>query len=119
MALGTAEGQAHPGGAGGLGAILDGVGPELLLVARGGTIPQRVAVEACGDLLVDRHARKQVAGELLDGELVERQVLIDRPHNPVAVPPGVGAKLVVLVTVTLGEAGQVEPVAAPALTEMW
>ena len=57
---------------------------------------------------------QQVAGELLDGELVERHVGVERLDHPVAVRPD-RPRAVLLVAVGVGVAGQVEPAPGPAL----
>ena len=58
----------------------------------------RVAVEAGGDLLLDGRVLQHVARDLLDREVAERQVAVERVDHPVAVLPG-GAALVLLVAV--------------------
>ncbi len=65
-------------------------------------------------LLVERRVRQQVAGELLDGELVERQVLVEGLDHPVAVRPHL-AVVVEVDAVRVGVAGDVEPVPAAML----
>ena len=88
------------------------VGAGDVLVA--GVLAQRAeAVEAAGDeegrvLRIDL-----VAGELLFDEFVVGLVAVETLHHVVAIAPGVGAVHVVLVAVALGEADDVEPVAAP------
>ena len=57
---------------------------------------------------------QQVAGDLLDDELVEGLVAVERLHDPVAIFPD-GARLIEGVAVGIGVARQVEPVPAPAL----
>ena len=57
---------------------------------------------------------QQVAGELLDGELVERQVAVEGVDDPVAVGPDL-AVVVEVDAVRVGVAGGVEPVAAAVL----
>ena len=63
-----------------------------------------VAVEAGGDLLVERRVRQQVAGELLDRELVERHVAVEGVDHPVAPAPH-RPVAVALVAVGVGVAG--------------
>ena len=46
-----------------------------------------VAMEGGGDALVQRGIGEKVAGNLLDGELIERHVAIERVDDPVAPPP--------------------------------
>ena len=55
-----------------------------------------------------------LAGELLDGELIERLVAVERLHDPVAVGPD-GADVVEMEAVGVGVAHGVEPVAAEVL----
>ena len=47
-----------------------------------------VAHEAAGDLVVDRRVGQQIAGNLLDGELIEWLIVVERIHDPVAPHPG-------------------------------
>ena len=61
-----------------------------------------------------RRARQQVAGDLLDDELVVGQVAVEGVDDPVAVEADL-ARLVLLVAVGVGVAGGVEPDPAPAL----
>src|SRR5262249_5697617 len=118
VALAAADGHAEPDLAGGVDAIDAGLDAALLLIDAAFLGGQRVAVDAVGDLLSQRGARQQVAGQLLDGELVERQVAIERADEPVPIAPGEWPAGVLFVAVTVGIAGQVEPVAAPALAIM-
>ena len=57
---------------------------------------------------------QQVAGELLDDELVERQVAIERPDDPIAVGPHL-AVVVEVQAVRVAVAGGVEPEAGHVL----
>ena len=57
---------------------------------------------------------EHVAGDLLDGELAERQVPIEGVDDPVAVHPG-GAAAVLLVAVGVGVSREVQPGTGPAL----
>ncbi len=75
-------------------------------------------MEAGGRLLGKRGVGEQVAGKLLDGELVKRHVLVDGPDHPVAVSVRIGAGRVLLVAVAVGIAGQVQPVPSPAFAEV-
>ncbi len=90
-----------------LEAVLLDVDPALL-------VELAVAVEAGRDLLLERRVLQHVAGELLDGEVAERQIAIERVDHPVAVLPG-RAALVLLVAVRVGVAREVEPRPRPAL----
>ena len=66
---------------------------------------------------VERGVRAEVAGELVDGELVERHVAVQGVDDPVAVLPD-RARGVDAVAVRVGVAGQVEPGPRPALAVM-
>ena len=72
------------------------------------------AIEAGGDLLIERGIRQQIAGKLLDREFVERQVAIEGPNHPIAIRP-VLAVIVEVNAVRVGIAGRIEPVASPML----
>ena len=62
--------------------------------------------------------RQQIASDLLDRELIERQVAIDRVDDPVAPAISIGPRIVLLVTVAVGVASHVEPMPSPPLTEV-
>ena len=73
-----------------------------------------VALEAGGDQLVEGRVFQQVAGDLVDRELVERLVPVERLDDPV--PVGVHLPVVVVVdAVGVPVAGGVEPVAGAVL----
>ena len=55
-----------------------------------------------------RRARQHVAGDLLDRELVERQVAVERVDHPVAILPD-AAPVVFLVSVRVGVAREIQP----------
>ena len=110
----AAGGQAEPDLRRRLGAVA-GVEDEVFLVDRAALVGRDVAaVEAGGDLLIERAVRQQVAGQLLDRELVERLVLVEGVDDPVAVGPDL-AVVVEVDAVRVGVAGGVEPVAAAML----
>src|SRR5207249_986957 len=74
VALATTDRQPEEDRAGGIDAIDDRLDPELLDVDAAFLIAKRIAVEAGRHLLALRGVGEQIAGELLDGEAVERQV---------------------------------------------
>ncbi len=92
------------------GRAVHGVTEEELVVDRSALAGRHVAPrEAGGRLLVAAGVRQEVAGDLLDGEAVERHVGVEGLHDPVAVGPHL--PLVVEVeAVRVGIAGGVEPV---------
>ena len=118
VALGTADRQPQPDAAGGGHAIEDRLDAKLLLVGAPFGVGERLAVKGRGQPLARRRARQQVAGQLLDREAIERHVGVDRVDHPIAIPPGVGPRVVLLIAVGVGIAGQVEPVPAPAFAEV-
>ena len=67
-----------------------------------------VAGKTGGDLLFERRAGEQVARQLLNDELVERQIVVDGLDQPIAPRPHV-AMAVDAVAVRVGVAGRVEP----------
>ena len=108
VAARAADGEPEPDGAGRLDAVDD-----VLDLCLGGdraalAVEHVVAVEAGGDELIKRRLRQQVAGELLDGELVKRHVAVQRIDDPVAPVPLV-AGAVGLEAVGVGVARGVEP----------
>jgi hypothetical protein len=114
VALGAADRQPEPDGAGRRRPVGHGVEAELQRVDPPLLVEHRVAVEPGGDLLRRGGVRQQVPGELLDGEPVERHVGVERVDHPVAVRPD-GARPVLLVAVGVGVPGQVEPPPRPPL----
>ena len=53
--------------------------------------------------MILRRTLQEVAGELFDGELVERQVAVEGVDHPVPEPPGDGPRLIGEVAVGVGE----------------
>ena len=97
---------------------IDGRGvAELLDVDAPLLVDHRVAMKTGGDSLVEGRARKQVAGDLLNGEAVKRHVVVEGPDDPVAVGPD-RAFPVFLIAIGIGVTGAIEPVSAPALAVM-
>ena len=118
MALGAVEREAHPSGAGRADAVDHGVEAVFVRVGAAFFVEHRVAVEARGDEVVGRGARQEVAGELLDAELVVGEVSVQGLHDPVTVGPD-GARTVFLEAVGVGVAGEVEPATGPAFAVAW
>ena len=115
VALRAADGQAEPDRARRADAIEDAVDAELLHVDAAFLVGGRVAMEARGDALRFAGVREEVAGELFDREAIERQVGVERAHDPVAVFPNT-ARGVDRVAVAVGIARLIEPPATPAFT---
>jgi hypothetical protein len=106
--------HAEPGRAGRADAVDHRVEPVLERVDPPLLVQHRVPVKAGGDALRRRGVGQQVAGQLLDRELVEGHVGVDRVDHPVAVRPD-RPLAVLLVAVGVGVAGEVEPAAGPTL----
>ena len=75
------------------------------------------AVVACRDFLVDGGIRKQISGELLTGELVKGQVVVEGINDVVALG-GDTVILVTMITAGVGIAHEVEPVHRHAFTKV-
>ena len=65
-------------------------------------------IERGGENLIAVGVRQQVAGQLPGEELVVRQIVVERAHDPIAIRP-LRVELVGLVAVRVGVAGRVEP----------
>ena len=114
VAAGAAQGHSHPHGGGGFHAV-DHV-LSLILLRNGATleVDHVVAIETGGDFLLLGGLGKQIAGELLHGEAVERHVAVERVDHPVAPGPHV-AMAVDVIAVCVGVTGEVEPLHGHAL----
>ena len=75
-------------------------------------------MESCRDTLFDCRVGQQVAGDLLNRELIERHVAIESIDHPVAITPRIQANAVLLVTIAVRIAGEIQPVAAPFFAVM-
>ena len=88
--------------------ILHGLDPVFLGVAAALVIDLRIAVEAGGDLLLQRRLWQQVSSELLNCKLIERLVAVEGVDHPLAVRPD-GAREIHLITIGVGIARQIQP----------
>ena len=118
VTLGAADGESEPDGARRRGAVDGGLRPVEFEIGAGFVVFQGVAVKPGGDLLLQRGRGQQVAGQLLDRELVERLVAVDGVDDPVAVKVRVRPQRIVEVAGAVGIAREVEPVPAPAFAEV-
>ena len=117
VALGAFEGRAKPDDAQRADAVVDLVHARLLRVGAGLDVRGRAAVEAGGDALRLGGVRQHIAGKLLDGELREGHVGVERVDNPVAIRPEV-AEVVALEAVGVCVTCVVEPRPGPADAEL-
>ncbi len=88
---------------------------ELLRDNRAFLVDHAVAEEAGGDELGLRAVGQEVAGDLLDQELVVGQVAVQGLNHPIT-PGPLLAREVLFVTVAVSVAGRVQPVPRPFLT---
>ncbi len=114
MALGALDGQAEDPLADAVHAVEHGLHAELLGIDAPFLVDHRIAEEARGDELVLAGAGEQVAGDLLDDELVIREVPVQGVDDPIAVGEDLPG-LVLLVAVRVGITSGVEPDPPPAL----
>ena len=108
VALRASHRQSHPDRHGCIDAIDHRHVAKLLVVGAPFVIGQRVAVEGGGDQIPCGCMRQQVAGKLQTSELVERERLIERLHDPVAVRPD-GSGRIVCVASRIGIPRQIQP----------
>ena len=118
VTLGTGHRRAHPHGHRRVDPIDHRDVAELLVAGPAFVVRQGVAVERGRGQLVVRRVRQQVAGELFDRELVERQVAVEGFDDPIAVRPNC-ARGVVRVPRAVGVPGQVEPHSRPVFPVGW
>jgi hypothetical protein len=109
MTLGAADRQAEPNRSRRVGAIDGALDAELLGIGATFLIEGRIAMKPRRHELLVPAIGKHVAGELLDGESIERHVLVEGGNQPIAPGPD-GAPAVDGVAVGVGVASQVEPV---------
>ncbi len=104
----TAHGQAHERVGRGLDAIDDVF--DLVLRRNGAALEVHhvIPVEPGGDLLRVGGVWQQIARDLVDGELVEREIPVERVDHPVAPVPHL-AQAVDVIPVGVGVARSVEP----------
>ena len=117
VAGGASDGESKEHGAGGVDAIfgvnrLEFLGNDATFV-RGGV----AAMEAGGDPLVKRSIGQQIAGDLLNGELIEFLVLIEGADDPIAIGPDL-AEVVDVDAVCVGVACGIKPIARAMLAPL-
>ena len=108
VALGAGHRQPQPRRARRVDTVEEVVEPLLFGDRAPLAVQEVIAVEAAGDLLLVGRVRQQVAGQLLDRELVERHVGVEGFHHPVAPDPLPGVAIL-LKAVGVGVARGIEP----------
>ncbi len=117
VALRATDREAEPRGAHRVHAI-DDVEVEIFGVDDAALVAgHHVAHEAGGDLLVARGARQQIAGELLDRELIERFVGVEGVDHPLAPEPHLAQRIIVIAA-GVAVSREVQPRQREPLTEV-
>jgi len=117
VATGAGESEPHPDRAHRLDAIHHRGDAPLLFINPAFGVCQGLTVEGGRENLIGRRVLDEIAGKLLNRELVEGHVGIDRVDDPVTIAPRIGPMVVFFKTVAVGIAGAVEPVTPPAFSE--
>ena len=117
VALGAFQRRAEPDGTGGVDAVDDLIDAAFFGLGTGFNIGRRAAVEAGGDDLSRGGIRQEVAGDLLQRELIEGHVRVQGVDHPVAVGPDL-AEVIALKAVGVRVACEVQPRARPAHAEL-
>ena len=118
VALCTAGCQSHPCCAKSGRPIQNLVHAVFLQVRSPFAIAQRVPQKTGPHSLGNCGIGNQVSGQLLDGELVKRQVSIERIDDPLPIAPGHGAQKILQVAVAVSVVSQIKPPPRPSLAEM-
>lgn len=118
MAAGASNAQPQPNGACRLSPIKHGFDSELLLISPSFGVRQRLPMKGGGQHLLRSCRWKQVPRQLLNGEAVERQIVIEGLDHPVAITPSIRSWPVFLIPVTVRIAGHVQPVSAPTFAKV-
>jgi len=116
VAAGACHGQAEPDGAGGFGLVKDIFDTIFLGDPPPFPIDHVVSVEAGGQNLIGMSFGNEVAGDLVDCELVKGHVVVEGLNNPVAPGPH-AAFAVTLISIGVGIAGSIEPIPGHPLAE--
>src|SRR5262245_42119597 len=90
MAFGATDRQTQPDRAGGRRAVNSGFAAKLLRIDATFFVRERLAMESSRGLLRKSGVGQQVAGNLLNGKLIERHVAIDHLDYPIAIEVSVG-----------------------------
>jgi len=118
VALGAAYGQAKPHGARRGRSVHGRFATIEFEVRTRFVILERIAVKAGGYFLLDRGPGQKISRELFNGELIERQILVDGVDHPVTIKISVRAKRVVEIPAAVRVAGEVEPISSPSFAEV-
>ncbi len=106
MTLSTPHRQPQPGRAGSVDAIDHRIVPVLERIDAAFLIDHRVAMKTGRDQIGLSRSGKQVTGQLLDSELVERHIVVDGSQYPIAVRPN-RTWAILFIAIGIGITGQV------------
>ena len=116
VTLRAADREAEPDRTHGVGAINGLFKESLVQFDATLTVAQRIAVEAGGDAILGGGVGQQVSRKLQGGEAVKRHVGIERVDDPLPPPPSPRAGEIFFIAVRVRIAGQIKPLASPALS---
>jgi len=108
VTLRATDGKPEPNRAYRAHTVHRGLATKLLLVHAALLVGERLALEGRGELLLARHVRQQIARELLDGETIERHVVVEGVDDPLAPEPH-ETRAVKMVPAGIRISGQIEP----------
>ncbi len=118
MALRATDGEAKPDGAGRGHAVHHRFDAKLLVVHAPFLVDERVTMKTRGDPLFARRVGQKIAGQLLDRELIEGHVRVERANHPIAIRPH-HANRVDRIPVRVRVARLIQPMSAPTLAVVW
>ena len=118
VALSAPHRQTEPDRSRRVGSIDELLVAVLLFVGSPLFVRQRIAMKTGRDPLVERRVGQQVSRQLLDRELIEWQIAIERIDHPIPPTPRVGTRQVFLIAIAVGIACEIEPMPSPPLAKM-
>ena len=117
MTLGALQSGAEPDHAHGVDPVEHLVDPSFLRIAASFDVGGGTAVEAGGDFLRFGGSREEISRDLLDGELIKRQIRIQRCDDPIPVWPEI-PQVIALEAMGVRIASIVQPWPCPANSEL-
>ena len=114
VALAAGHGGTHPDGHGGIYPVNDGHVAKFLIISAPLAVGLGVAMEGSSRELILGRVGQQIAGHLLDGELIKGKITVKGANHPVAIGPD-GAGRIIGVSGTVGIARQIQPLPRPML----
>jgi hypothetical protein len=120
VAAGAADGETEEGAGGGIDLVVDNIHAVLFLVGFAEFVSAEGEEAGADDVVafgVGVSGGEEIAGDLGADEFIVGFVAVEGVDDPIAVLPGDGEGEVAATAGRIGVAGDVEPVAAPALAE--